>query len=65
MLVAGPITNHILDLIRSQELFQAAEAIAGMGAETREDFFLWTLRNISMDAYYLLMFYVNDMRPLD
>jgi hypothetical protein len=62
MLVAGPITNQILDLLRTGELFEAAKAIAGMSEESRDDFLLWTLKNVSMDAYYLLNSYIAEWK---
>ncbi len=62
MLVAGPLTNYILSLIRTGAVHEASKAIAGMADESREDFLQWTLKNVSMDVYYLLNDYINERR---
>lgn len=64
MLVAGPITNHILGLIRDGHVSDAGEVIAGMSDVAREDFLVWTLQNCSRETYYMLKFQIDDRRPL-
>lgn len=64
MLVPGPITNHILGLIRDGHVSDAAEVIAGMSDATREDFLVWTMNNCSRETYYMLKFHIDDRRPL-